>query len=175
MESEVQSLLAKQAITDVLYRYCRGLDRMDRDLALSVWHRDGTADYGFFKGTGAEFVAWVWQAHEQFVAHSHQITNILIEVEGERAVSEAYVTVALRNKPNDGRTADIVGRGRYVDRWSQRGGVWAIDHRLYIDDFQALYDVPLTPLTDGSQSTGRRGPDDPSYSFLVRNGGTARR
>ena len=66
------------------------------------------------------------------------------------------------------------GRGRYLDRWSLRAGVWAIDHRHYLDDFQALYDMPLTALTDGSQSTGRRGPDDPSYSVLVRNIGTAR-
>lgn len=173
--TELQILLAKQAITEVLYRYCRGLDRMDRDLALSVWHPDGTADYGFFKGTGAEFVAWVWQAHEKFLAHSHQITNILIEVDGESAVSEACVTVALRTKANAGRTADIVGRGRYLDRWSQRDGVWAINHRHFLDDFHALYDMPLTEITDGSQSTGRRGPDDPSYSVLVRNIGTARR
>ena len=40
----VEELLAKQAIREVIYRYCRGLDRMDRALALSCWHPGGTAD-----------------------------------------------------------------------------------------------------------------------------------
>src|SRR5438477_89804 len=38
---ELETLAAKQAITEVIYRYCRGLDRMDRALALSVWHPGG--------------------------------------------------------------------------------------------------------------------------------------
>jgi hypothetical protein len=171
----LETLVAKQAITEVLYRYCRGLDRMDRGLALSVWHPGGTADYGpLFHGTGEEFVTWVWRAHEQgFVAHSHQITNILIEVDGQEAVSEAYVTVALRTGPTNGRVLDIVGRGRYLDRWSQRDGTWAIDHRQFVDDFQSLYEMPLTELTDSQQSTGRRGLDDPSYRVLQRGNGAA--
>jgi hypothetical protein len=166
-ESAMETLLAKQAITEVLYRYCRGLDRMDRALALSVWHEGSTLDYGpIFTGSGAEFVDWVWVAHEALAAHSHQITNILIDVNGECATSEAYVTVALRTKPDGGSIMDIVDRGRYLDRWSRRQGVWAIDHRTFVEDFQAVYPVPLNEATDGSQATGRRAPDDPSYSIF---------
>ena len=45
---------AKLAITEVLYRYCRALDRMDRDLADTIWHPGGTADYGpTFQGPAA--------------------------------------------------------------------------------------------------------------------------
>jgi hypothetical protein len=166
-DSAIESLLAKQAITEVLYRYCRGLDRMDRALAMSVWHEGSTVDYGpIFTGSGAEFVDWVWVAHETLAAHSHQITNILIDVSGECATSEAYVTVALRTKPDGGSIVDIVDRGRYLDRWSRRQGVWAIDDRTFVEDFQAVYPVPLNEATDGSQSTGRRAPDDPSYSIF---------
>jgi hypothetical protein len=166
-DTAVETLLAKQAITEALYRYCRALDRMDRSLALSVWHPGSTADYGpMFAGSGAEFVDWVWIAHEGLAAHSHQITNVLIDVDGDRASSEAYVTVALRTKPDQGSIADIVDRGRYLDRWSLRQGVWAIDSRRFVEDFQAIYPVPLTEATDGSQATGRRGPNDPSYGVL---------
>jgi hypothetical protein len=166
-DSAIETLLAKQAITEVLYRYCRGLDRMDQGLALSVWHEGATVDYGpMFAGSGADFVEWVWIAHEALVAHSHQITNILIDVNGDRATSEAYVTVALRTMPNEGSIADIVDRGRYLDRWSRREGRWAIDDRTFVEDFQAIYPVPLNEATDGSQVTGRRSPDDPSYRVL---------
>jgi hypothetical protein len=165
----VAELVAKQAITEVIYGYCRGLDRMDRELARRTWHDDGTADYGpMFQGTGVEFVDWVWTAHEAFAAHSHQVTNVLIQVDvgAERAVSESYVTVALRLPPDDGNMADIVGRGRYLDRWSRRDGRWAVDHRQYVDDFQALYPVAVTEITDMAAATGRRGPEDPSYEVL---------
>ncbi len=165
--SEVDVLVAKQAITEVLYRYCRGLDRMDREVALSVFHDGATADYGpLFAGTGVEFVDWVWTAHQGLDNHSHQITNVLIDVNGDRAVSEAYVTVALRTKPDDGNIVDIVDRGRYLDRWARLDGRWAIEERRFVEDFQAIYPVPLNPGTDGSAATGRRGPDDPSYGVF---------
>src|SRR5439155_824312 len=130
---ELEKLAAKQAITEVIYRYCRGLDRMDRALTLSVWHPGGTADYGeeMYVGTGEGFVDWVWQQHAHFDRHSHQITNVLIDVDGDTAASEAYVTVALRATAPDA-IVDTVSRGRYLDRWSRRDGGGAIDHRRHI-------------------------------------------
>ncbi len=163
----VEELLAKEAIREVVYRYCRGLDRMDRDLALSCWHPGGTSDYGdTYEGTGEGFIDWVWPVHrEGFVAHSHQITNLLIAVEGDAAASEAYVTVTLRSRVGSGPAVDIVGRGRYLDRWSRRDGVWAIDHRRHVTDVQSIYP---SPLDDGSAalSSASRDRSDPSYDLL---------
>ena len=88
--TEVRAVAAKQAIRDVLASYCRSMDRMDRDLALGTWHADGTCEYvDMFEGTGAGFVDWVWGMHEGMIRHSHQITNVLMEVDvdGDRAVS----------------------------------------------------------------------------------------
>jgi len=122
-----------------------------------------------FSGTGAEFVDWVWKAHEAFTAHSHQVTNILIDVDLQRgvAVSESYVTVALRMAPTDGSVVDVVDRGRYVDRWSRRDGVWALDHRQFLDDFLSSYAMLASAATDGLAATGRRGPNDPSYAAVA--------
>ena len=132
--AELDVLLAKQEITEVLYGYCRALDRFDRALADTVWHDGGTADYeGIFQGTGEGFLDWVWPVHEGCERTSHQVTNILIDVDGDRATSETYVTACLRTK-----AADIVGRGRYLDTWSKRDGRWAIDHRRYVDDIQQI-------------------------------------
>ena len=102
--TEIREVAAKSAIRDVLTSYCRSMDRMDRDLALGVWHPGGTCEYiDMFEGTGAGFVDWVWEQHEGMLRHSHQITNVLMEVDvdGDRAVSEAYVTVALWSPPED--------------------------------------------------------------------------
>ena len=123
-ESALDHLLSKQEIHDVLCNYCRGLDRMDKELAYSVWHKNGTALYhDMYDGTGHGFVDWVWEAHAVMARHSHQITNSLIRLQGESAESETYVTVALWTKPDrEGAQQEIIGRGRYLDRNDVRHG-----------------------------------------------------
>ena len=167
MSDALQELSDKQEITEVIYRYCRGLDRMDADLVRSVWHPEGTADYGpdMFRGTGDGFVDWVCAAHAGMERHSHQITNILIEVDGDSAASESYVTVALRTKPAAGKSVEIVARGRYVDRWSRRDGRWAIDHRHFVTDLQTSQDAPAL---DADSGESRRDRTDPSYEVLAQ-------
>jgi hypothetical protein len=164
MSDALQELADKQAITEVIYRYCRGIDRMDADLTRSTWHPGGTADYGsIFEGTGEQFVEWVWGVHAGLARHSHQITNILIEVDGGRAASEAYVTVALRTKSGSAAPVEIEARGRYLDRWSRRDGRWAIDHRQFVHDLARTHAAdPLEP----DEGRSRRDRTDPSYEIL---------
>lgn len=170
-DATLAEVAAKQAITEVLHRYCRGLDRMDRAMAESVWHPGGTADYGaMYEGTGTGFLDWVWPVHEGFARHSHMVSNVLVDVDlaAGTAVSESYVSVWLRYPPRDGVVLDSFGRGRYADRWSLRDGRWAIDHRVYVDDLHRLEEHRASSLTDGSTATGRRDTTDPSYDVLGR-------
>jgi hypothetical protein len=137
MADSLEDLLAKQAITEQLYSYCHGLDRFNREQA-SIWHEGGTADYEeIFQGTGEGFLDWVWPVHQGCESTSHQVTNMLITVNGDRAESETYVTAALRMGDND-----AVARGRYIDTWSRRDGRWGVDHRRYQTDIQQFVPVP---------------------------------
>ena len=173
---DVSAVAAKYAITEMLYRYCRGLDRMDHRLSCSVWHPDGTAFYsGLYEGSGAGFVDWVFELHRGMAGHSHQVTNVLIELgpDGCHAASEAYVTVRLRTANPGGEPVDIVGSGRYLDRWSYRDGRWAIEHRQYVSDLTTTVQVPapggqgrITPAGAVRRADARRDRDDPSYSYL---------
>ncbi len=160
-------VMAKHAITEVLYRYCRSLDRMDEDLYATVFQTDASLDYGeLFLGTPDQFRVWVWKAHEGMQAHSHQITNVLAEVdlEGGRAVSESYVTVCLRTKPDaDGATVDIVDRGRYLDRWTRHSdGSWRIVGRRHRSDINHVVDASSAP-----PASVRRDRTDPSYELFA--------
>lgn len=171
--TEIACVLAKQAITEALYRYCRGLDRMDEDMAYGVWHPDGTAHYsGLYEGTGRGFVDWVNELHRAMVATSHQVTNILIDVAPDlvHATSESYVTVRLRTESYAGALVDVVGAGRYLDQWSLRERRWAIDHRRYVGDFTTSVPVPagndrgrLDPAGAVTRLVASRDTDDPSY------------
>lgn len=158
-------LEAKQAILEVIYCYCRALDRMDRDLAATLFHDGGSVDYGaFFRGTADEFIEWVWSAHGGFDTHSHQVTNVLIEIAEDRAsaVSESYVTAQLWSSGDAGGPGTLItSRGRYVDRWSCRGDRWAIDHRRYVDDITVATSEHVSP------GTGRRDRRDPSYEVFT--------
>jgi hypothetical protein len=135
--SPAEILADKQAITEVLYQYCYAMDRIDRQLGYDVWHADGLARYeGIFEGTGREFVDWVLDRHRTFGGTSHQVTNIMIDLDGDRASSEAYVTTC--NRVGD---KDIVSRGRYLDTWSRRDGRWRIDVRRFETDVTQVIPV----------------------------------
>ncbi|MFW0785199.1 nuclear transport factor 2 family protein [Gordonia sp. CPCC 206044] len=163
----IAELHAKQAITEVLYRYCRGMDRMDREIAETVWHPGGTADYGPATGTSTatEFLDFVFGYHASMQAHSHTISNLLINVDegGGEARSEAYVSIWLRTLPTDGKVTDLFHRGRYLDRFTRREGDWRIDHRIFVGD---LYREVEVPAPDPVPPWGRRDPDDASYRVL---------
>lgn len=154
---------SRLAIADQIYRYCRAMDRIDHDLGYAVWHEDGTADYGeaVFIGSGRDFIDHVCRQHAQLLHHSHQVTNVIIEVDGDRAGSEAYVTATLRME-RDGRMLQMTVLSRYVDRWSCRDGRWAIDHRIAIIDMDEIREV--TPMKHHARATRDR--SDPSYAVL---------
>ncbi|WP_404478648.1 nuclear transport factor 2 family protein [Novosphingobium sp. BL-52-GroH] len=154
-------LLAKQEITEQIYRYCRAMDRMDRELGRKVWHEDGRADYGtIFQGLGSEFITYVNEYHGSIIQHSHQVSNILISVSGEAATSESYVTAALRFADGD-RVMQATARGRYLDNWSFRDQRWAVDLRQYVHDFDDRREITEQRLPSGSYRDER----DPVYAL----------
>jgi hypothetical protein len=161
----LQELADKQAITEQLYRYCRSVDRIDVPLGHSVFHEDSYADYGgaLYRGPGRGAIDYICEAHVKgLLHHSHQITNILIDVDGDRAGSEAYVTATLRMPGVDGKEMQLGIWARYIDQWSRRDGHWAIDRRDTVIDFDEIREV--TPQNDHQRS--KRDPSDPSYAVL---------
>ena len=159
----METLLAKQAITEVLNRYCRAMDRMDDDLGRSVFWPDAVADYGdIFQGTGHGFIDFVHKSHEAMLAHAHRVSNILIEVDGGAATSECYVQASFALPTPEGGQKPARANGRYLDRWSRRGGRWALAHRRYVHDWDEGFvdGASLQPVT------GRRDPADVSYGYL---------
>ena len=162
-QARLEAMADRQDIANLIYRYCRSMDRMDHEQGYAIWHEDGTADYGpdVFQGTGRGFVDWVCEAHKQLDAHSHQVTNVVIEVDGDRAASEAYCIATLRAHRDEKHTQLMVWN-RYIDQWSKRNGRWGIDKRVTVIDFDEQREV--TPI--GQRSPGSRDHSDPSYQAI---------
>jgi len=145
--SSLREILDRQQITDLIYRYCRSVDRLDIPLGHSIWHEDAYADYGadVYQGDGRGVIDHICAQHRHLLQHSHQVSNIIIELDGDRAGSESYVTATLRLRSGD-QPRQMTVWGRYIDQWSRRNGRWGIDHRVSVRDFDELRDV--TPMRD---------------------------
>src|SRR5689334_6963777 len=108
----VQELWDRQAIRDCLARYCRGCDRLDRELILSAYHPDAIDEHGKFVGIPDEFVEWVIDMHTNaHLSSQHIILNHLCELKGNVAHTETYFMFVSMNKKGKPVT---LGGGRYV-------------------------------------------------------------
>ena len=154
---------AERAITALIHTYCRAVDRIDAELGKSIWNPDATADYGdIYQGPGIGVIDLICAQHRRATATSHRVSNILIELHGDTAASETYVSASVRLERSDG-LQEIGVTGRYLDRWSRHGGRWGLDHRRFVLDFDEVRSVtPTGRRPDGSQDR-----EDPSYPFLA--------
>ncbi len=170
MEDAIAVLLDKQAITEMLATYCRAFDRIDDALSRGIWHPDGTCDYSNRLGAAPvlfrDYIGGSTAARRVFAGHTHQIANLLIRVDGDRAVSEACFTATVQTHPKDGIVTEHCYRGRYLDRWSKRDGHWGIDHRQVVFDTYTPHDFPAERLAGIPLELTRRDADDPSYALF---------
>jgi SnoaL-like domain len=158
------TLADKMAIQEQIRTYCRAVDRLDNALGHSVFHEDSHADYGadYYQGPGRGVIDLIIKSHDGLLSHSHQVTNVLIEVYGNTAGSESYVSGTMRMMQGD-KLMQIGVWARYLDKWEKREGRWAIVGRMVVYDHEDLR--AAQPM--GQQIRSTRGADDPSYQFLT--------
>ena len=166
-DAALQALLDKQAITDIIHLYCRGIDRVDQALLRSLFHPDSTHKHGAFSGRSADFIDIAIEQIRKYRGTTHQIGNIIIRLDGNVAYSEAYYFVHHRVPAASGNPADdedYLAHGRYIDRYEKRDGAWRIAHRNGVWDWRIwrkASDRGFYELPDDQRS--RRGRDDLAY------------
>jgi hypothetical protein len=176
-----QARLADRAeIQDVLYRWCRAIDRLDEDGMRSVFHADAIDNHGPFVGGVDALVAWIGERHRTIPFSMHLISNILIEFASEdSALVETYIFATLRYSAEGkaglaaftggtsgsvGAATDAMSWARYIDRFERRAGEWRIARRTVAFDSSMMADVPgNAPRFDPNWAVGRRDADDPIY------------
>ena len=158
----LQELLDKQAIHEVLLRYCRGVDRRDEEILRSVYHADAIHEHGEHAMNAREFARVIVDSIGRFAATSHFLTNVLIELRGDLAHAESYVLACHRTERN-GEKSDLTLALRYVDRLERREGVWGIVHRLALHDWSRENPLESEWPDARSMLQGLRSRDDRSY------------
>ena len=151
------------AIRRVVLRYCRGIDRMDRDLVRDCYHPDASDSHGSFSGGVEEFLTWVWRVLGRYTMTMHYIANQLIEPLGpDRARCESYGMAVHRTEGGEPR-GNLTTGFRYVDDFERRAGEWRIARRVATTEWvRAVAEDEWWPVPPG-MLTGRRDRGDAVY------------
>jgi SnoaL-like domain len=161
------------AINDLHARYCRGVDRLDRALLLSVFHPDAVEHHGsWFDGPATEYVDRVLElaAGGWGLPCAHLVAAGTTEVVGELAWSEAPF-YSLSRVEATGRVYDYTFVARFLARCERRHGTWRFIERTLVEDLCRLDPVERVELPGWPSQTptsrGLRTPSDPSYLFFA--------
>ncbi|WP_332772145.1 nuclear transport factor 2 family protein [Phenylobacterium sp.] len=164
----LEDLASRAEVAEVAARYCRAFDRCDEALLASCFHPDATHEHGAFKGLSRDFCALGLAAVRQVVLTHHQLGQVSIELDGERAWVESYFTSYHRfgaePPPGGAPREDRIMGGRYVDRFERRDGVWRIAHRQGVNEWLRYEPASDRGFFDRPASErGRRDRGDPVY------------
>ena len=140
-QARLAELLAKQEITELLYRYCRGVDRLDMELVRSCYHPDATDSHGTFEGTVDEYLVWSERLLRRYTGSVHMVLNVLVEIEPEPVASADGDKVQWARSEAHGIARHWTEGGppelnlsvgfRFIDDLSRRnGGPWLISRRV---------------------------------------------
>ena len=188
-DDRLEALLAKQAITEVIFRYARAIDRMDEHLLRSVFH-PGSRHSHFYEGPSSDpgipsskeapgdFVAFALGLLSAYSRTHHQLGNTLIQLEGETtATAETYFTAHHRMRARGEELAaenaydtemDYFVGGRYLDRFELRDGEWKIVQRTGMTDWIRLEPASSQGFDDIADHTvGKRAPEDAVCEFYT--------
>jgi ketosteroid isomerase-like protein len=138
----------ERAIRTVLHRYALACDAADTSMLVNeVFAEDAVIDHGRGPVEGSEAIIAMFQANfERFEGTAHFITNVDIDVAGDRADTSLYITAWhwLRTTSGQGRLrpADFVLMARYIEVVERRPAGWRIAKRT------------MQPLGPGSFALG---------------------
>lgn len=164
---DIKHLIVNCAIGDVLSRYARGIDRLDESLVLSTYHDDATDDHLTIRGAARVVIPRLLTALRGYECTHHQISNVVVELSGDRAVVESSVIAhhIARRGPD---LWMLTFGGRYLDVFTDRGG-WRVQSRRVVHDWDDGRRIEHRFKGVGP-ITGRRDLLDPSYEHFRASG-----
>ncbi len=144
-------------IQDLVYRWCRAVDRLDAQGMLDVFWPGAIDSHGPYIGPVEGLVEWIGQRHKPIGVSSHFIGNLLIEfVHEDLALVESYVRTIQQYPAHakqqlaqltggaagaDDMAMDMFTSSRYIDHVERRDGEWRIARRDLAQDWKQLMEV----------------------------------
>jgi hypothetical protein len=165
-------------IQEMIYRWCRAVDRQDLAAIRSVFHPDATDDHGAYRGDVEGLIDWIGKRHQPIPFSMHQVTNMLIEfADQDVAIVECYVQTVQHYPPQakaslaelsggangePDTSSELFSFTRYVDRFERRDAEWKIANRTCVQGLKLIMS-PQVATPKANWPTGTRDQNDPIY------------
>lgn len=159
---------SKQQITEILYLYARGWDRLDEETLRACFWPDSMHEHSAYQGRSMDFISKNFPYIATIASTMHRISNPIVEIDGDRATSECCFASHHRREAADGSgEEDYFLWGRYLDRFERRDGEWRIAYRRGLNETERTQPRadPNLSKAPASQKGGRK-PGDPLYAML---------
>lgn len=160
--AQLRMLVDREAIRDVILRYCHGADRSDEAVVQSVYWPGAWDDHGVFAGPAEDFIPFLLQSADGMDQMQHLVGNILIRVTGDTARVESYFNGYHRVRTEQG-PHDMIAAGRYLDELERRDSEWRIVRRQVLFDWYRTLEGSADwsqGLNGAAVSMGGRAPED---------------
>jgi hypothetical protein len=145
MVNDVEVLLEKQRIREVVENWVVWRDSGQWEKFKTVWHSDGVMMATWFQGHFEEFIKVSIEGWNKGVSILHFLGGCSVEVNGDRAIAQTKMTITQRG-PVDGVICDVVCTGRFYDFMGKREGRWGVVLRQPIYEKDRLN--PLDPAAN---------------------------
>jgi len=139
----IQQVWDRQEIEQLMYRHARSLDRMDAELMKSTYwpeaieeHQDPIyPDLFHWNDNAWKFVPDAMKGFQNLKVTQHRISNVLIELDGDKATAETYVWAYHVHTDEDGVDQEGILGGRHFFDLEKRGDEWRIMRRVTVFDW----------------------------------------
>ena len=171
---KLQIVWDRQEIEQLMYRHARSLDRMDAELMKSCYWEDGIEEHQdpiypdlfHYNGSAWVFVPMAMEGFKALKATQHRISNILIELDGDKATAESYVW-AYHVADEDGVEKEGILGGRHLFLLEKRNDEWRIKHRSTVFDWNQNQNASAIWSENFSDKyRGKRDDSDASHDYL---------
>lgn len=126
---DIEQLIAERAIYRQLVRFARAMDARDWDTIRAITTAQTRANLGTGEIVGDEaIIALIRSFLDNCGTTQHLLGNVIIEVDGDRATSEAYVADMHLGRQEQ-EQLQFRTLGNYSDSWIRRDGTWYLASR----------------------------------------------
>jgi len=132
-DDPLRALADRQAIADLLVRYADMVDRRDWPKMDSIFALEATIDFRPSGGPNGPFrgmLAWLDRALDSWPNALHMITNVAIELDGDRATARCYYHLPIGREEQQGAQVTVTSSGRFTDRLIRTADGWRIVARV---------------------------------------------
>jgi hypothetical protein len=153
----IERLIDRAIIQDILFKWCRAVDRLDIDSVTALFYEDAHDDHGPYKGDINGLKNWIHNRHKTIPFSMHQLSNMLIEFASEDVASVETTVCSIQRytaegkesmaqlsggvRGKEGSGADMMGSSRYIDQFERRNGKWKIAKRTVVAGWRQIVEV----------------------------------